>query len=519
LKRHPEHTLDTTLRLRDLGKSAFRGKNLDKDKGDLGKFIALAAKGDIPKGSILMLEGWDRFSRMPPFKAARVFGDLVEAGVSVLTLSPEQLIDDTNIDNMEVVLPVVIGMQLTHEESRKKSQRIKAKWKEFHEKAAKDGTAWGKRCPCWLYRDGDKWKVKDGAAKTLRYIFRRTTEGIGARRLLGELNAKHKPFTKRGYWYISLLSNILKDRAVLGEANPQRRSDKPLPAIVGYYPQVIDETTWYKARAAIEGRKTAKGRSGLFVNLFVSLVKFPDGFNGVVQTTTGGKGGKTARRLVSVGHRDKVSGACPLVVEYFKAERYLLAMLYQLKPSDLFPAKSGKTANGLREKERELAGMAARLAELEAALGDTRQPVPQLVAAITDLTTRQDALRGQIERLRQTEATATSKPLEAAQGLLETLDGKPEAERHDLRLKLRGLIADLVERVDLEPYRAGRQVEARITLHCRNALSVETDTGGFKGVAGNPSEDQILSAIHVALRHLAADEKAKPTARKGKRKG
>jgi hypothetical protein len=66
LNRHPQHTLDATLTLRDLGVSAFRGANLDKEKGDLGKFIHLPKTGRVPKGSILMLENLDRFSRQPP---------------------------------------------------------------------------------------------------------------------------------------------------------------------------------------------------------------------------------------------------------------------------------------------------------------------------------------------------------------------------------------------------------------------------------------------------------------------
>ena len=166
-----------------------------------------------------MLENIDRFSRLPPSKAYRVFCDLVAAGVSVLTLTPEQLIDEDNIDDMDMMFMTIAKMIVAHDESKKKSQRIKEKWEHWHEQAAKDGTAWSKRCPCWLYREGDKWRVKPDAKKTLLYIFRRTCEGIGARRLLAELNAKFKPFTKRGYWYISLLSQIRSDRAVLGEAS------------------------------------------------------------------------------------------------------------------------------------------------------------------------------------------------------------------------------------------------------------------------------------------------------------
>jgi hypothetical protein len=71
--------------MRDLAVSGFRGANLDADKGDLGKFIALAKQADspIPPNSILALENLDRFSRLPPRKAYTIFCELVEAGVSV----------------------------------------------------------------------------------------------------------------------------------------------------------------------------------------------------------------------------------------------------------------------------------------------------------------------------------------------------------------------------------------------------------------------------------------------------
>ena len=144
-------------------------------------------------------------------------------------------------------------------------------------------------------------------------------------------------------------------------------------------------------------------------------------------------------------------------------------MLYQLKPADLF-AKPPANDTGIKDKERELRGMDARLKELEAALGDSKQPVPQLMAAISELTAKRDTTTQAIDRLRQHEATATAKPLEQFQDILKTLAQKPEAERHDLRLKLRGLVADIVERIELKPYRVGRQVEA-ITIFAKQELS------------------------------------------------
>ena len=481
LKRHPEHTLNTTLRLRDLGVSAFRGKNLDPSKGDLGKFIALAQEGKIEAGSILMLENLDRFSRQPTRKAYRVFCELVEAGVKVLTLDPEQLIDENNIDLMEVVLPIIIKMQLAFEESQKKAGRIVASWETRRRKAREDGTPMSRHCPSWLVWNSKTrtWTEKPGAKKALLYIFRRTCEGIGQKRLTAELQAKFPPFNGRR-WNGSMVSDILTSRMVLGEMTPERIKGKTQP-IPNYYPRMIPDDLFYRARAASVARRSAKGQSRHFVNLFVGLMKMTDGHPAHIQTAirVSGTGRHLERRIVSAGHREGVAGACSLSVDYGKVERYIMAVLYELKPGDLFPLK-GKRGEGIRERERELAGVEHRLADLEKALGNSNQPVPQLLAAISELQSRRDGIKGQIENLRQREATATANPVEQAQDIVATLANKPLPEQHDLRLKLRGLIADIVEGVEIEPYRTdGRRVEARVKVHWRdNPLGwILIDTG------------------------------------------
>ena len=333
-------------------------------------------------------------------------------------------------------------------------------------------------CPCWLYRDGDKWRVKDGAKKTLNYIFKRTCEGIGQLRLLAELQERFKPLGKSKRWNASLLSKILVNRAVLGEMTPLARTTKPKPPIVGYYPRLVEDGLWYQARAAIEARKKAPGRNGEFVNLFTGLVKFPDGYPGRIKATTWQRQGATGTPLPHFGGlQGQDCGACKLSADYDKVERYALAMLRQVEPSDLSPRKA--ETDDIKAKERELLGMELRSQEVEKELMEGNQPVKQLREAAEGLNERIAALQGQIERMRRQEATATAKPLEAAQGLLDLLADKPPAERHDLRLKLRGLIADLVERIEIEPYKQGHGTEARITAWWKDRASraVAVDTG------------------------------------------
>ena len=47
--------------IKDEGLSAFHGKHWEK--GNLAGFIAAAEQGEIPEGSVLVVEDWSRFSR------------------------------------------------------------------------------------------------------------------------------------------------------------------------------------------------------------------------------------------------------------------------------------------------------------------------------------------------------------------------------------------------------------------------------------------------------------------------
>ena len=71
-------------RYEDLGVSGWTGENIEK--GALGDFIAALKAGKIPKGSVLIVENWDRFSRLMPMDAYTKLGEIIKAGVDVVTL-------------------------------------------------------------------------------------------------------------------------------------------------------------------------------------------------------------------------------------------------------------------------------------------------------------------------------------------------------------------------------------------------------------------------------------------------
>lgn len=100
-------TLDERLRLHDLGVSAYRGANADTDSG-LGGFLHACRTGLIAPGSFLLVESLDRISRMTPRRAQRLMDDIVDAGVTVVTLNDGQEYDSYRLDSDPTAL--LIGM-------------------------------------------------------------------------------------------------------------------------------------------------------------------------------------------------------------------------------------------------------------------------------------------------------------------------------------------------------------------------------------------------------------------------
>src|SRR5258707_23693 len=85
---HPDLVLNDTLRI-DAGVSGFRGKNR-QDGTALAAFLASVESGQVKSGSVLIIESLDRLSRDQINRALRTFMDILEAGVRIVTLSPER---------------------------------------------------------------------------------------------------------------------------------------------------------------------------------------------------------------------------------------------------------------------------------------------------------------------------------------------------------------------------------------------------------------------------------------------
>lgn len=255
--------LDETLTFHDVGKSAYRG--LNAEAGQLAVFMEAVAAGQVPSGSVLLVEQLDRLSRMKPRKALRVLEDIVEAGVSVVTLNDGREYTAESLDAMDLIASVLIFMR-ANEESEAKSQRCGAAWDQKRRNIAnRPLTA---TTPEWvrLNRDTGKLELIEERAEVVRRVFRMALAGIGVQGIAATFNREGLETWGRGrrkakLWHRSYILRMIENPAVKGAFTPHRGHYEggrftrvPLETVPDYFPQVIDANTFERVNAAKRGR-------------------------------------------------------------------------------------------------------------------------------------------------------------------------------------------------------------------------------------------------------------------------
>jgi DNA invertase Pin-like site-specific DNA recombinase len=276
-------TLDTSLSLRDEGVSAFRGKNRENpDVHGLAAFLSAVKSGRVPDGSVLVLENLDRLTRESIVPAVNLFTGLLLAGIRVVQLRPTEQTFTAGADMTSIMLALV-ELSRGHSESAMKSQRIGAVWAQKRKHAGEKVVT--RRLPAWVVCTDGKLGLDPVKAAAVRRVYAMARDGMGSATIAQTLNAEQVPVIGRtGYkgravlWSESVVLNILRSRAVIGEYQPHvgRGSDRrPIgEPLQGYYPRLMSDDEWHATQSTIKGRaKVGRGRRGRHVNLFAGLLR------------------------------------------------------------------------------------------------------------------------------------------------------------------------------------------------------------------------------------------------------
>lgn len=237
----------------DLGVSAWTGSNSSEDAG-LGQFLQACQQGKIDSSSVLLVESLDRLSREKIKKAMRQLMDITDF-VDVLTL-----VDGRRYtSDMDIADFIIAGatMQRANEESEIKSKRISAVW-EAKRRDPKN-TKKTRKCPTWLNVTEDSMGfIINDRVEVVRKAFELSSLGLGNLKVAKQLNLLNYKTDRGRDWSPANVSQLLKNRMVLGEYQPRKRQDNKNVSvgdcIADYYPQVIDVGLFNKVQLCIAER-------------------------------------------------------------------------------------------------------------------------------------------------------------------------------------------------------------------------------------------------------------------------
>lgn len=464
--------LDESLSFKDLGVSAFRGKNVQE--GALGAFLKAVESGRVRKGSYLLVENLDRLSRDTVRKAFIQFTGILEAGVNVVTLMDQKAYTAASInENPTDLMLSIMSMWRAHDESATKSKRISASWKNKRDKAQSEGRKLTARCPAWLKLDHERnaFVIDKPRAKVVRRIFDMTIEGHGKSVIERRFNAEGVPtFGDSESWHGSYIQKILENEAVCGVFQPMRMKDgERVPdgePIADYFPAIIDRATFERARRSRAARRIPAGRKGQHVsNLFTGLM-FCGNCGAPMHYINKGNGTKGGAYLVCSNARRAVSNCKAPSWKYGPTEALLILCMEKLKYDELFPEITSSSRDALLqlenaklEKDAEIARAKRQLENITDLLVENpNQPTLKArlnttQATFDNLSNAVRTLQSQVDDERERAETA-ERDFQQVQDGLQQLDRAHKArgpELYDLRSRLHQLLKRTVQEIKLHP--------------------------------------------------------------------
>ncbi len=429
--------------------------------------MKLIDDGRVEEGSFLIVESLDRLSREAVIDAASQLLKIVNMGITVVTLSDgqeysrERMTDDWS----QIIISLVV-MARAHDESRIKSDRVGAAWRQKKKRAREEGKPITPRCPEWLeVRDGT-FVLRQDRIEIVQRIFKETIEGFGRREIVRRLNLDGIPTFRGGIgWQTSSIAKIVQSRAVLGEYQPHTGTHKNrnrVPdgePIKDYYPKIVDEDTFWLAKSATIGRRQAaagrKGTQGAHILQGIATCGVCAGRMHILNKGRPPKGG-----IYLACSNNKRSAGCnnDRVWRLDQFERDLLHAINEIDPSSL-----ARLDERPSRAEAKLSILRAELAELELSMEALIPLVEKRQTAVMKRSLEiADQINAILEVIEITEADLRRAVAEqnlaprlidavALSRTLETLSDEDAEAKREIRIRLRDFLPKVLSHVVCEP--------------------------------------------------------------------
>jgi DNA invertase Pin-like site-specific DNA recombinase len=443
----------------DRGLSGY--KDSHRKKGRLGQLIAAVKDEVIERGTVIVVEAWDRLGRLKPNKQIDLLEELLENGVDIGVCRLDDIFTEADFGTHKWTT-LAVFVQLAYQESKQKSDRISALWEKRREQARKSGQFMAGELPAWLEKvNGVIVPIPERVA-TVKRIFQLAVEGYGRARIIRTLDAenkkdkkKHQPFGSSGKWSIPYVSKILQDERVLGTFQPRHADDKPDgPAILNYYPPVISDDEWNLARAGQMARKKNSGpRDRKYVNVFQSLLTSAlDGEGFFLHN----RGSERKTQFVLINNAGYAGRAKVQTFPYLIFEEAILGQLAEVNPADVLPRAETDKPSRVLVLRAKLKNIRVDIADLQADL--TKGYSKALAAVLRDKEREEEKVAGQL----QDELAKAARPAERAWEQLPSLVEQIRKEGDTARLRIRPVLRVIVEEVRVLLVKRGARVIAAV---------------------------------------------------------
>lgn len=475
IRDHPELELDESLRLNDLGVSAFNKANLAKGAA-LHTFLDAVKRNLVQPGSYLLVESLDRISRAQVSDALPLFLEILKQDITIVTLTDGMVYTKEKIGTQfnDLVMSLMI-MYRAHEESLTKSKRVKAAWEQKRKNIQQQKLT--KTCPAWLQLGADRKQYEPIREKvaTVRKAVSLLLSGVGKDAIAKRFNEQRvlsiSPKRDGQTWYGSYVTKILRNRALIGEFQPHKMiNGKRVPSgepISNYFPRILSDEDFASVQHVIDERgKKGGGRRGkAFPNLFTGLVRcgYCDSTMIYVNKGRPRRAEKTPpSNLFLVCHRAKRGAGCHFI-----------------------PWKYQEIESGILNHARgvNFAGFVKAGDDLSASIPGLRDELILMQAKLRDVTARQNNLLNTLELAQTSSAMTPSMAVERmASNQQEIDDFRKKITILELKIKategyghLSAESIDAVQKISTDlQNKSGDELfllRARLNEHLRHLLS------------------------------------------------
>jgi DNA invertase Pin-like site-specific DNA recombinase len=230
----------------DLGISAFQ----DKTRASLDDMLTAVKSGSIASGSVIILESLDRLSRRGIDHTQVIVKSILRHGVEIVSLQDGLHLEKDSVNDLVSVIRLALSADLAHQESVKKSERVKAA-KEKQKSEAREGKVINKRLVSWISLVNGKYVLND-KADIVRKVITLRQAGAGYHKIAIMMNESGYTSRYGGSFSDTTIREMIKNHALYGAYQIGRVEGNRFVAedlIKDYFPALVSYSEFKELQA------------------------------------------------------------------------------------------------------------------------------------------------------------------------------------------------------------------------------------------------------------------------------